>query len=315
MSIRENFEKKYSSAVETCSDDILEAIDSLLDSCDELEHTRDTLRKRIFELERQNSALMAFFSEASEANSLGDDMEEMISTVDAAAAKLEELRAVTASLSSVGDFCRDVYSALIRLSKESEECEASLRGGSYAPSYTSESENAYLQDECEVQDDVGETKDTETLEHDEPMQPEENADAADTDDVSLIADRLRSMMSEEEAPAEKASIPEDDDFSRMIMDFFSEDKKEEPKASEPKNTAPADATDISEPQKPEKKAPVIMEIKPEEPYAESADEAIPASEIGAEPVEKKPEDAPKKKNELQSIRDSLLKIKNKRNVK
>lgn len=336
MSVREIFEQKYSATVETCADDVLEIFDYLLEKCDELEEVRDTQRKRITALEQENNALRAFLAETEGVERSADDIEEVISAVDSTLAKLDSLISLRESLLDISASCKDIYASAEQLSRSRAECENTLSG-----------EAAALQ--CSDDNSDSEKLDTEPEEAGTEEVTEENS-VQDSDDAGEIANRLKSMLESddgsENVKSTKNAADADDGFSDMIIKFFSDadtksdaEKKELTLAEpvmvidgedgdrdffdakldvpqsdpEPSDTRPAFASRKQVIANTEAEARAVAAKATEKVIA--ADSAKPAEAIGAVPVDVPSTNASEKKSELQSIRDSLAKIKSKRNGK
>lgn len=79
MSVKEKFDRRFGTSVESFPSDVLEAVDFLINASTELEDSNELLRKRISALENENNILRAFYSDIEFSES---DIENMKNAID-----------------------------------------------------------------------------------------------------------------------------------------------------------------------------------------------------------------------------------------
>ncbi len=307
MSIREIFEKRYSNAFEGASDDILEAIDFLLDSCDKLEGAKDSARKRISALENENVRLRAANEAFAEVSSLADEVDEISVALDAILTKTDALLEVREGLLDVGTSVKDVYASLLQLDGGDVEL----------PEDYHEKEEPHIDEEA-----IGSKeseKEPATFDC-ESSSPEPETNDFDADELAV---RLKNLIGEEELSSPSSDVtdvPLDDDLAKIISDFFGESAEKPAPATgepalkyEPASKLELPIHDVKEDCSREDSLLSLDDVLSDEPAHHENGATLPAEEIGA--VRMSEDSAPRdsSKSELQSIRDSLAKIKSRRN--
>lgn len=79
MSVKEKFDRRFGTSVESFPSDVLEAVDFLINASTELEDSNELLRKRISALENENNILRAFYSDIEFSET---DIENMKNAID-----------------------------------------------------------------------------------------------------------------------------------------------------------------------------------------------------------------------------------------
>ncbi len=334
MSIRDIFEEKFSAAVECASDDVLEAIDYLIDYCEELEDFRESQRKRIVALEKEKNALMNFLASAECADELTEEVEEIASVCERTLERLEILASVRSALGDITASARDLQSSAEKMASAAKECKDAL--ADVAISAPEESDSLFREAPAAAKLSVTAEPSPKKEELFTPEKKEDSAKASDTDDVGDIAKRLSDMLSEEEKPDDVKEKPSeekssfDDDLAKTLFSFFGMPETK-PADKKPEETKPTES-------KPEKKVPVSEPISlfeddpiptPAPPKAEAKPantakapepskkpEASPAKNIGAQPVKKPAEKQQNPGNgKVNNMLASLKNIKNNRTEK
>lgn len=169
MSVKEKFDRRYGIIVESCSDDVLEAVDYLIDASTELEVTNELLRKRISALERENNILRSFYSDIEFSETDIDNMRNAIEDVTSVvelADKLKNTLTTSASVfSEIAAFNADV-------ADRKKECEALLAQNTSSHAF---SENKYDHDDSD-----------ELYEEDDEISPHAYPDEAEDTDDSIV---------------------------------------------------------------------------------------------------------------------------------
>ncbi len=302
MSIREKFEERYGGFIELCSDEVLEMVDALLNMSEDLEKSNEGLRKRISSLERENNVLKSFYSDNTISDEGLDDIDGVMSDLSVAKEALDRIKGIIDSACGV---CSDVSASMEKYINSRNECAEMLSGSLDMPSA-----NSTVLTDDELED----------IPAPEPILVENTPD----DDITQ---KLKNMLSEdaETAATEINTVETDDDFSQMILKFFSEDTDavteeapEEPAEVSAEEPTPAPEKIVFEEPETVREEPEQETVGDAQEKAEERIEGETAVEepAPAEPMQSVAESEPVApslpKGGIKSIRDSLAKIKSKR---